>query len=93
MKRKLISRNKRKFTRLLNEAKSNSLSLSDWVELRRRLSNFNADNRIATRYGTYEDWDSAEQHNFGLTVPNRSLKDGAKIKGVRVKLNGLCFSV
>lgn len=75
MKRKIMQRNKRKYTALMRSAHSNEMTLKEWVELVRRLNQHRHDDREGKRYGRYTDWDSAEFKWTWLCVPHRSCKN------------------
>jgi hypothetical protein len=75
MKRELLNKNKRKYSRLIKQARTEDIGLHNLLQVLAGLQEIKQYRRISKRYGTTEDWGSAEFSTTMITVPIVSRKD------------------
>lgn len=87
MKRKLLNRNKRKYSSLIKLATIEDLRFDNLLQILASVQELKQHRRISKRYGTLEDWDNFEVSSRVITVPIVSRKDN------RILSYGAYFSV
>lgn len=75
MMRKLINKNKRKYSRLIKLARTEDIGLHNLLQVLACLQEMKQHRRISKRFGTTYDWGSAEFSTAMITVPIVSRKD------------------
>ena len=76
MKRKLINKNKVKYSHLVRCAVKEDLGLHNLLKVLAGVQEMKQLIRIGNRYGTEENWDEVEMSAAMVTVPIVSRKDG-----------------
>lgn len=69
MKRKLMRLNKRKYNKLIQEAKICEMPLVEYLKLLKSFREFTMNQRIRDRYGFRYDYDQADDCGVFVTVP------------------------